>query len=73
MNVRSGGAPRPSLRDGHLAGHRRLERRLVNLRADRRHDEHGQEEREADQDLVRRHLLRAERLPQEMEDDGDSA
>ena len=40
--------------------------------ADRRHDEHGQEQRQADQDLVRRHLLRAERLPQEMEDDGDS-
>ena len=73
MNSRSGGAPRSSAcADGDLAGHRRLQRQRVDALADRRHDEDREEEREPEQDLVRRHFLRAERLPQEMEDDDDS-
>ena len=37
-----------------------------------RHHEQGQEQRQADQHLVRRHLLRADRVADEAQDDGDA-
>ena len=62
MNFRNGTAARSSatlLRD--LLLHVRLQRVLVDVRDHGIHDEERQQQREADQHLVGRHLLRAER------------
>ena len=73
MNSRSGGAPRSSAVvtsiwpaiAGWIASSLMRRRR-------RRHDERRQKQRQADDHLVRRHFLRADRLPQEVEDDRDA-
>ena len=45
---------------------------LVDLLDRRRHDERGQEEREADEDLVGRQLRDADRVPHQREHDDDA-
>ncbi|MNN69466.1 hypothetical protein D3C81_1852560 [compost metagenome] len=49
----------------------RLQRILVHPVEHRGHDEHGEEQRHAGEDLVRRRLLQAQGLTQDREDDDD--
>ena len=51
---------------------KRIECILINLVEKRRHDKKRQEQRDSNKQLVRRHLLRAERLTDEREHDDDS-
>ncbi|MND48341.1 hypothetical protein D3C80_392590 [compost metagenome] len=65
-----------SLGDGFLGDHLliqvRLQGILVHPIEHRRHDEHGQEQRHACENLVRRRLLQAQGLTQDGEDDDDA-
>ena len=62
--------------DGLLLGERSLLQRgpglVVDLRDDRADDEQAKEQGQADEDLVRGSGLRAQRLPQKMQHDGDA-
>ncbi len=56
---------------GKLLRQVRLQGILIHPVEDRRHDEHGQKQRHAGEDLVRRRLLQAEGLTQNREDNDD--
>lgn len=48
-----------------------LKRPIVDLTEGRTHDDVGKEERQSDEQLVRRHVRRAQRLAQERQDHDD--
>ena len=51
---------------------KRIERFTINLIEKRRHDKHGQKQRKPDEQLIRWHLLRSQRLAYERKHDNDA-